>query len=113
MCTIVAVNVKDKGFFFRFVKLSSPNINNILLLGCLLTYSTVFLGTTDRVSPNLCKVRNRHGQKNSMLIPYALKSPLNVNADVFKGTVDSNFGLSLHLHPSSAFVAWQCDKYQN
>ena len=44
-------------FFCRFVKLSSPNINNVLLLGCILTYSTVFMKTTDTsVATKLCKV---------------------------------------------------------
>ena len=42
----------------RIVKLSSPNINNVLLFGCILTYSTVFMKTSDYNMSALCKVRN-------------------------------------------------------
>ena len=41
----------------RIVKLSSPNINNILLVGCILTYMTVVLKTTDSEIAAFCKVR--------------------------------------------------------
>ena len=42
--------------FFRIVKLSSPNVNNILLLGCVLTYCTVFMKSTDISAPSICTV---------------------------------------------------------
>ena len=43
---------------FRIVKLSSPNINNVLLLGCVLKYSTVFMKPTDHgMEGTVCKVR--------------------------------------------------------
>ena len=42
----------------RIVKLSSPNINNVLLLGCFLKYSTVFMKPTDHgMEGTVCKVR--------------------------------------------------------
>ena len=43
-------------FYLRIVKLSSPNINNIMLLGCALTYSTVILKPTDMRTAHICKV---------------------------------------------------------
>ena len=39
------------------VKLSSPNINNVLLIGCVLTYCTVFIKTTNIGTPSVCTVR--------------------------------------------------------
>ena len=42
--------------FFRYVKLSSPNINNVLLLGCMVTYSSVFMESLEQQSVSLCKV---------------------------------------------------------
>ena len=42
--------------FYRIVKLSSPNINNILLVGCVLTYSTVLMKTTEALTSDICKV---------------------------------------------------------
>ncbi|XP_053374076.1 gamma-aminobutyric acid type B receptor subunit 2-like [Mercenaria mercenaria] len=41
----------------RYVKMSSPNINNVLLLGCILSYCTVFFKVTETSSGTLCKVR--------------------------------------------------------
>ncbi|XP_052793022.1 gamma-aminobutyric acid type B receptor subunit 1-like [Mya arenaria] len=42
----------------RFVKLSSPNINNVLLLGCFLCYATVFIRTTGADSRFVCEARS-------------------------------------------------------
>ncbi|XP_053374078.1 gamma-aminobutyric acid type B receptor subunit 1-like [Mercenaria mercenaria] len=39
-----------------YVKMSSPNINNVLLLGCVLCYCTVFFKTTGITSDVICKV---------------------------------------------------------
>ena len=36
--------------------MSSPNINNVILLGCVLTYCTVFMNTTATDTATLCKV---------------------------------------------------------
>ena len=37
--------------------MSSPNINNVLLIGCILTYITVFMITADqKLAPIFCKV---------------------------------------------------------
>ena len=41
---------------YRYVKLSSPNINNILLWGCIITYSSVFMESLHQNSAVLCKV---------------------------------------------------------
>ena len=38
------------------MKLSSPNINNVLLLGCMVTYSSVFMESLEQQSVSLCKV---------------------------------------------------------
>ncbi|XP_045168365.2 gamma-aminobutyric acid type B receptor subunit 2-like [Mercenaria mercenaria] len=38
----------------RIVKLSSPNINNVILLGCVLCYSSVFFKTTEVESVTIC-----------------------------------------------------------
>ncbi|XP_060583730.1 gamma-aminobutyric acid type B receptor subunit 1-like [Ruditapes philippinarum] len=40
-----------------YVKLSSPNINNVLLFGCLLCYSTVFFRTIEVTNDVICKIR--------------------------------------------------------
>lgn len=42
---------------FRYVKLSSPNINNVLLLGCIITYTSVFMASLGEKDVTLCKVR--------------------------------------------------------
>ena len=47
-------------FFFRYIKLSSPNINNVLLLGCVITYTSVFMESLQGQSAILCKVREHH-----------------------------------------------------
>ena len=49
-------NINNVLLFYRVVKLSSPNINNVLLLGCILTYSTVFMKTIGISTPQLCMV---------------------------------------------------------
>ncbi|KAH3769086.1 hypothetical protein DPMN_170333, partial [Dreissena polymorpha] len=41
----------------RFVKLSSPNINNVLLFGCVLCYVTVFIRPTGNVTSTMCQAR--------------------------------------------------------
>ncbi|KAH3817973.1 hypothetical protein DPMN_119558 [Dreissena polymorpha] len=41
----------------RNVKLSSPNINNVLLFGCVLCYVTVFIRPTENVTSATCKAR--------------------------------------------------------
>ncbi|XP_052793048.1 gamma-aminobutyric acid type B receptor subunit 2-like [Mya arenaria] len=41
----------------KFVKLSSPNINNVLLLGCFLCYTTVFIKTTGTDNTSVCEAR--------------------------------------------------------
>ncbi|KAL3832355.1 hypothetical protein ACJMK2_024007, partial [Sinanodonta woodiana] len=42
----------------RIVKMSSPNMNNVLLLGCIIAYSTNFLQTFDKSKAALfCKLR--------------------------------------------------------
>ncbi|XP_052286949.1 gamma-aminobutyric acid type B receptor subunit 2-like [Dreissena polymorpha] len=41
----------------RFVKLSSPNINNVLLLGCVLCYVTVFIRPTENITIATCQAR--------------------------------------------------------
>ncbi|KAL5009806.1 hypothetical protein ScPMuIL_012111 [Solemya velum] len=42
----------------REVKMSSPNINSVLLVGCMITYSTVLLQSSESLIGNtLCKVR--------------------------------------------------------
>jgi len=49
-------------YFCRLIKLSSPNINNIILVGCLLTYTSVFLNDfeTNTVTLHLvCKVSGK------------------------------------------------------
>ena len=66
--------------FCRIVKLSSPNINNVLLLGCVLTYSSVFMKTIGISTPQLCKVRLSHsliemsGLFHPSFIPLPLKT---------------------------------------
>ena len=40
----------------RNVKLSSPNINNVLLLGCVISYSSVYMESLERETVGLCKV---------------------------------------------------------
>ena len=38
--------------FLRYIKLSSPNLNNVILLGGIMMYSTVFIyGLDGRLSP--------------------------------------------------------------
>ncbi|XP_052793432.1 gamma-aminobutyric acid type B receptor subunit 2-like [Mya arenaria] len=41
----------------RSVKMSSPNINNVLLFGCMMCYSTVFLKPTETTYGAVCKAR--------------------------------------------------------
>ncbi|XP_052793069.1 gamma-aminobutyric acid type B receptor subunit 2-like [Mya arenaria] len=41
----------------KFVKLSSPNINNVLLFGCFLCYITVFIKTTGTHYTSVCEAR--------------------------------------------------------
>ena len=37
--------------YYRYIKLSSPNLNNVIILGCIMVYSTIFLyGLDGRVS---------------------------------------------------------------
>ncbi|XP_052778519.1 gamma-aminobutyric acid type B receptor subunit 2-like [Mya arenaria] len=66
MCTLAALGILLAVCLFAFnvyfrnnkiVKLSSPNINNVLLLGCVLCYSTVFIKTTETTTGILCKSR--------------------------------------------------------
>ncbi|XP_052245674.1 gamma-aminobutyric acid type B receptor subunit 1-like [Dreissena polymorpha] len=39
----------------KIVKLSSPNINNVLLLGCFMCYATVFIKTTETDNATVCE----------------------------------------------------------
>ncbi|KAL4221902.1 Gamma-aminobutyric acid type B receptor subunit 1 [Mactra antiquata] len=64
MSTLSAIGICMAILFFifnityrenRFVKLSSPNINNVLLLGCVLCYSTVFFKTMETSNATTCK----------------------------------------------------------
>ncbi|XP_052793585.1 gamma-aminobutyric acid type B receptor subunit 2-like [Mya arenaria] len=41
----------------RSVKMASPNINNVLLFGCMMCYSTVFLKPTETTHGAVCKAR--------------------------------------------------------
>ncbi|XP_052233278.1 gamma-aminobutyric acid type B receptor subunit 1-like [Dreissena polymorpha] len=41
----------------KIVKLSSPNINNVLLLGCFMCYATVFIKTTETDNAAVCEAR--------------------------------------------------------
>ncbi|XP_045167680.2 gamma-aminobutyric acid type B receptor subunit 1-like [Mercenaria mercenaria] len=43
----------------RNVKLSSPNINSVILLGCVLCYSSVFFKTTEVENATICWVRTQ------------------------------------------------------
>ncbi|XP_052245676.1 gamma-aminobutyric acid type B receptor subunit 1-like [Dreissena polymorpha] len=66
MCTMAGLGIITSVSFFvfnivfrhnRIVKLSSPNINNVLLLGCFLCYVTVFIKTTQTNNASLCVAR--------------------------------------------------------
>ncbi|KAL5007635.1 hypothetical protein ScPMuIL_016441 [Solemya velum] len=67
MCTFAAIGMFLVIMFFVFnvafrhnrtVKMSSPNINNILLCGCILAYTTVFLHSPhDDTARLLCKIK--------------------------------------------------------
>jgi len=49
---------------YRYIKMSSPNMNNMILAGCMLTYSSVFLLGLDgrlvsnQVFPLVCSVKS-------------------------------------------------------
>ena len=53
---VVSIRLFMNCNYSRIVKLSSPNINTILLFGCMMTYSTVFMKTSNLDSPEMCKV---------------------------------------------------------
>ncbi|XP_060600012.1 gamma-aminobutyric acid type B receptor subunit 1-like [Ruditapes philippinarum] len=66
VCVLSAIGICLAISFFAFniiyrqnrnVKLSSPNINNIILLGCVLCYSSVFVQTTEADSSVTCLTR--------------------------------------------------------
>ena len=43
--------------FYRIIKMSSPDINNIILMGCIILYSYVFIdGLDTKEMPVVCKV---------------------------------------------------------
>jgi len=44
--------------FYSYVKMSSPNINNVLLVGCIMCYTTVFMKTIEVESASICAVRD-------------------------------------------------------
>lgn len=50
--------------FFRTIKMSSPMLSNVIILGCILMYSEVFVNAVDNLKPNdydaggaICMVR--------------------------------------------------------
>lgn len=55
LCTIIAC--------FRYIKMSSPHLNNLIIIGCMLTYSSVlFLGLNSQMTsinmfPYICAAR--------------------------------------------------------
>lgn len=48
--------IKCNAFEFRIVKMSSPNINNMLLLGCVICYSSVFINPLEVSKAVVCWV---------------------------------------------------------
>ena len=52
------------GFFSRFIRLSAPMFNDIIVLGCIMCLSTIYLfgirkvNDADRTMPRICKVRS-------------------------------------------------------
>ena len=44
--------------YLRLIKMSSPNLNNVIILGCILSYVSVILFAFDgnHLTVNLCKV---------------------------------------------------------
>ncbi|XP_052793470.1 gamma-aminobutyric acid type B receptor subunit 2-like [Mya arenaria] len=66
LCTLAACGIILALSLFGFnivfrnnktVKMSSPNINNMLLFGCMMCYSTVFLKPTETTHGSVCKAR--------------------------------------------------------
>ena len=56
-------NNKSLFYFCRYIKLSSPTLNNFIILGCVMLYSTVFLygldgRLSDLMATVVCRVRN-------------------------------------------------------
>ena len=52
------------GFFSRFIRLSAPMFNDIIVLGCIMCLSTIYLfgirkvNDANRTMPRICKVRS-------------------------------------------------------
>ena len=65
--------------FFSYIKMSSPNMNNMIMIGCLLTYLSVILLGTDgglvrqQNYPAMCSV--------STQTPH-LPQPIKINEDI-------------------------------
>ncbi len=50
-------NIKNRNI--RFIKMSSPNLNNVIIVGCLLSYASVFLlGFDNNVAQNVLHIHN-------------------------------------------------------
>ncbi|CAG0920005.1 unnamed protein product, partial [Notodromas monacha] len=60
-CYFLGINIKHRNQ--RFIKMSSPHLNNLIILGCILTYSSViFLGLDSQLTsidsfPYICAAR--------------------------------------------------------
>lgn len=52
-------NVKNRNI--RFIKMSSPNLNNVIIVGCLLSYTSVFLlGFDSNVAQHVLRINHYH-----------------------------------------------------
>ncbi|XP_063727895.1 gamma-aminobutyric acid type B receptor subunit 2-like isoform X2 [Symsagittifera roscoffensis] len=55
--TFLVFNIKNRNI--RFIKMSSPNLNNIIIVGCLLSYASVFvLGFDNNMAQNVLKLKS-------------------------------------------------------
>lgn len=63
MSIIIVIILILLNTFFRYIKMSSPHLNNLIIVGCILTYSSViFLGLDSQLSsvtafPYICTAR--------------------------------------------------------
>ncbi|CAH1785979.1 unnamed protein product [Owenia fusiformis] len=72
LCVLAGIGVNAAAIFLllniyyrkhRYIKMSSPNMNNIIMVGCIMTYASVFLLGTDgglvspHIYPYLCTAR--------------------------------------------------------
>lgn len=54
-------------FSFRYIKMSSPNLNDLIIIGCILVYiSGILLGMIKEESSILCQVINDITSQNEM-----------------------------------------------